>query len=171
MSVSGRQPAQAGWSREWSERIAPPHGDPGWRSCLCPQSNLWVGIRKLSVRCWEHGYRVEVYVPAWDRKAASGRASGLPVQAGSRCGSARTKAVESRGRESVLSGCQSPVLPRRGPDHAVHPEGQRIHIPWGCESSRMGVRTAEWDCPCLNASSGVGAIALTAQKCCCGSCQ
>lgn len=148
-----------------------PHGDPGWRSCLCPQSNLWVGIRKLSVRCWEHGYRVEVYVPAWDRKAASGRASGLPVQAGSRCGSARTKAVESRGRESVLSGCQSPVLPRRGPDHAVHPEGQRIHIPLGgCESSRMGVRTAEWDCPCLNASSGVGAIALTAQKCCCGSC-
>ena len=131
MSVSGRQPAQAGWSREWSERIAPPPGDPGWRSCLCPQSNLWVGIRKLSVRCWEHGYRVEVYVPAWDRKAASGRASGLPVQAGSRCGSARTKAVESRGRESVLSGCQSPVLPRRGPDHAVHPEGQRIHIPLG----------------------------------------
>jgi hypothetical protein len=74
-----------------------PHGDPGWRSCLCPQSNLWVGIRKLSVRCWEHGYRVEVYVPAWDRKAASGRASGLPVQAGSRCGSARTSSAESCG--------------------------------------------------------------------------
>ena len=74
-----------------------PHGDPGWRSCLCPQSNLWVGIRKLSVRCWEQGYRVEVYVPAWDRKAASGRASGLPVQAGSRCGSARTSSAESCG--------------------------------------------------------------------------
>lgn len=118
-----------------------PHGDPGWRSCLCPQSNLWVGIRKLSVRCWEHGYRVEVYVPAWDRKAASGRASGLPVQAGSRCGSARTSSAES---------CGSKVRARRVSKPECYRCEDRIMLSIlrdsGFTSPRGDANPPEWEC-------------------------